>query len=1186
MSSDVLIDYGTTIQSPVSNASDDSDVVNTETARVYFGPLQSPEKKFASVRMRTPLRRSTRLSSVIPRQGSRRDSTPQESSRLNIDDAGFGSSRTTPLAEHAFLPDEPSFVLASKVLCAYDNPSPPPSPPPEEHPDPSSLTNAPLSHIEESDCLPPYGFPAEPLESSANLDANNSLPDLINFDSFSTPSMTSLIHVPSQSPRIISSPVRNLAVDTVDDLLSISPQPSHVLPGDFIEPPVLSADDLTPSVDEEERVLQELVREELIVDCSSGPESAELEPQTCRRSAHLQRSTSPFGPNTFVNDDVDRLDFPTNSLQRVRSRDDPASTDREVKKSSEDRAPSDDLVHEDANFIQISSRAASVEQEGRRVQSYKTRRELGSLSPASAQLLMHLIPTTSDSRKHSFDGCNEQERPNSTSMDRNINTTMQGEAIHSAFVTPSSPTRPADSIRSPARRIPIAQAIAEGTFSPNKSLKAAKAGMSTDTVGTSFGIGPLGSPVFRKSALDDPQRSPAKRVPVAVARSVGSVHSFDKGKSPVRPNALRATREGERNLTRDLQYPASRRGRSGSAEPSTPSDSLLSASTVGKFFPQPSSSNVNLGSGSGPPSTTVGIDNPHAALRFRKSTTPNRFLSSVPELEGGEQNRQSSPTHIHPVSTFRPAGTDQNPKQTLAGSNSKIPRIGVKAQGMPDVAPRESKPMFARRAIGTAPSAITRPFRSIKLGDHNSDENTPKSDSSTTAGSTVNHLGVVPLNADDSEVKSLKRKRDMEPSQTSTTSAHPAIVAGRVVKGSQPLQAAVESTLGDSYHKTSGQKKAPGLVMMRRVADWKRPPSQSSKPSVRDVMGVSPASTEQPEAPVVSNPSEREDDMPMSPPITRISESSEESRPASSSPTRSSAHIDAQSDGARRSTRSRRQTPEAIADIFGTTAATRPPKTRRKLILHTDSSIFSGMTALALKALTSSNTTKNQHHVVEIKREVIRKEGKRPDSPTTKVRTALERQRELKAQQRKERADRRARRTSGADGEEENEIDASNDMMDAAMDSIDVSIALRHRRGPGDEEDYETPPRPDRPTKRGRLNDNSEAGHGKRVKWDKGLSSTVYLDDNPPKPRKPPKEDVARRGCLAPTAKSQRLDTLGNVLNAEIPLNDLVHEDVIVKKFVYDDDVEEGSAAAEAASQMPVLRSSKNQGRRVKPAKT
>lgn len=79
--------------SPLSSCSDNSDVVNTSSAKVYFGPVQSPEKKFAP--MLSPckpstqsiddfgssfLRRSPRLSSPQPTHpdGYDQDETEQE----------------------------------------------------------------------------------------------------------------------------------------------------------------------------------------------------------------------------------------------------------------------------------------------------------------------------------------------------------------------------------------------------------------------------------------------------------------------------------------------------------------------------------------------------------------------------------------------------------------------------------------------------------------------------------------------------------------------------------------------------------------------------------------------------------------------------------------------------------------------------------------------------------------------------------------------------------------------------------------------------------------------------------------------------------------------------------------------------------------------------------------------------
>ncbi|KAI6108962.1 hypothetical protein EV401DRAFT_392972 [Pisolithus croceorrhizus] len=118
-----------------ASESSDTDEVNSSTARVYFGPILSPEKKFiakSTVRqttyqfdaLGTQLRRSPRLS-------------PAASPHLRLlrghsgDDVKNGSGgRREDLSgiscEDPLLQDEPSSVLASKIMRAFDNPSPPP----------------------------------------------------------------------------------------------------------------------------------------------------------------------------------------------------------------------------------------------------------------------------------------------------------------------------------------------------------------------------------------------------------------------------------------------------------------------------------------------------------------------------------------------------------------------------------------------------------------------------------------------------------------------------------------------------------------------------------------------------------------------------------------------------------------------------------------------------------------------------------------------------------------------------------------------------------------------------------------------------------------------------------------------------------------------------------------------------
>ncbi|TBU65906.1 hypothetical protein BD310DRAFT_943410 [Dichomitus squalens] len=255
------------------------------------------------------------------------------------------------------------------------------------------------------------------------------------------------------------------------------------------------------------------------------------------------------------------------------------------------------------------------------------------------------------------------------------------------------------------------------------------------------------------------------------------------------------------------------------------------------------------------------------------------------------------------------------------------------------------------------------------------------------------------------------------------------------------------------------------------------------------------------------------------------------------------------------------------------------------------------MSALALKTLTSANTKRNQEQVAKIQMEIIRKEGSRPDSPTTRVRSALEKQKEERIQQRQERAARRARRSAGSDVIEGLPSDSASDGEEkvnvgdvSAMSVDEEGMPLRHRRGPGDEEDYETPPRPERPIKRPRFEGGTDGGNveertkdapAKRVKWDKGLHTTVFLDDTPPKPKWSTKAAPSSKSCLTPAAKALRLDTLGNVLNAEVPLSGLVKEQIVVKKFVFEDD-EVAEAAEAAPPPTPVIKSSRNKSKKAK----
>ena len=228
--------------------------------------------------------------------------------------------------------------------------------------------------------------------------------------------------------------------------------------------------------------------------------------------------------------------------------------------------------------------------------------------------------------------------------------------------------------------------------------------------------------------------------------------------------------------------------------------------------------------------------------------------------------------------------------------------------------------------------------------------------------------------------------------------------------------------------------------------------------------------------------------------------------------------VDSFSSSVTRITRSRRN-PQPTSDVFG---PVRPLQPRRRRAAETSGEgTFSSMSALALKALTTTNTAKNQHNIVAVlETEIVRKPGNRPGSPTTRVKTIEEKRKLEQDQGRRERAERRARRSS----------DLREDSCLTSDDEESLPLGpdgqpTRHRRGPGDEEDYESPERMERPGKRARIHETGEPGEdvaAKNVRWDRGLYTTVYFDDLPLQSHaseKPQAPATSTRGALAGSAK-------------------------------------------------------------------
>jgi hypothetical protein len=221
----------------------------------------------------------------------------------------------------------------------------------------------------------------------------------------------------------------------------------------------------------------------------------------------------------------------------------------------------------------------------------------------------------------------------------------------------------------------------------------------------------------------------------------------------------------------------------------------------------------------------------------------------------------------------------------------------------------------------------------------------------------------------------------------------------------------------------------------------------------------------------------------------------------------------------RRTSRTRKPAHQQyVLDVFNGNTSTRPPPARRKPQSRTEGDCFMGMSATALKALTASNTTKNQQTMAMLATEVIRKEGLRPESPTVKARTILQKQRDERDIRRRGRAQRRAQMSEEGFGGSDMEGHAERDdrVSLGARADRDENEPQKHRRGPGDEEDYETPQRIIEPLRLEGVDRTVKPV--KQVKWHRGLSTAAYLDEVDPQPKSLPK-NVVVQGCLAPTSK-------------------------------------------------------------------
>lgn len=175
--------------------------------------------------------------------------------------------------------------------------------------------------------------------------------------------------------------------------------------------------------------------------------------------------------------------------------------------------------------------------------------------------------------------------------------------------------------------------------------------------------------------------------------------------------------------------------------------------------------------------------------------------------------------------------------------------------------------------------------------------------------------------------------------------------------------------------------------------------------------------------------------------------------------------------------------PRVAAQVANETLAPLVKK-RRKPAAPVPSTV-PNMSEKELANKTEAHTKRNEVYFCAINRIVVRKEGERPPSPTSKIRTVAERAEADKKGGRLERAKRRRRSSEGLTSDEE--------------EIVPRQQRDRHVRGPGETEDFLTPARPVKRTKllstadvkpRSRdypVDASGESTASKNVTWDKGL---------------------------------------------------------------------------------------------------
>lgn len=528
--------------------------------------------------------------------------------------------------------------------------------------------------------------PDLPLQDSGG---NISQPDLISFESCSTLVKTLPTEPFTEGHSCGTSLVQNLlsgATSNIDDLLSQSPQCPSVVPS-----PRVDGVEQSNSSDN----LDELRQGYVPVDAESGasyPTSSPLIAHSSALDPIKERTRSPVRRSARLS----MTPRNTHALQPSESLKEKPRAATLLPEGKSFTMPDEHTVDHGNADPSPDMQRSPEEKEKRlrrrglngRLETPNLKRELGSLSPQSAEVLARLLPTErstllaegQSSQPHALPST--PQRPNADSRHSNFSLTAIQRPL---FVAPT-PIRPigglsslssplkfsvtADDVsRTPARRVPIQDAFVQGSASAqNAMLLSAKRDAATRLT--------MRGPVFSRPALDDTFRSPAKRVLVSELNS--------PLRSPTRPAAPRA-----RSSSVEPKPIFSQPVRSRSVDPSPQASRLANSKGKEPMFPKLSSKPI------------FGAKLPFPLVAGRKAGTD--LPQSIPEEAEGEVLGEDL---IANEAAASPSPMKSSLKQPSTGS--RIPRIGAKPYARPQPKKTLSPAATKLPAFGTAPVSPSR----------------------------------------------------------------------------------------------------------------------------------------------------------------------------------------------------------------------------------------------------------------------------------------------------------------------------------------------------------------------------------------------------------------------------------------------------------------------------------------------